>query len=315
MATRSFSELKKARQENFNKLVDKINKISNPFGEEDPRFWAPTVDKSGNGFAVIRFLPAPPGEDLPFVMVWDHGFQGPGGWYIEKSRTTLGESDPAGEYNTMLWNRDGPGDRDFVRGIPKTKESQGKPGSKRRLLYYSNILVVKDPAKPENNGKVFIYRYGAKIYDKIKEMAEAEEHNPDKVLINVFDPWEGCNFQLNIGKKDGYRNYDKSKFDSPSALCGGDEKEMEAIWNLEHSLKEFVDPKNFKSYTELQQRLHKILNLSAAGVTPPHSPPEMATTESKTETEIPPWEPEAATTTITAEDNDPDLAEFRALVQ
>ena len=241
----SLAQLKKNRQEQFNKLVTDLKQTSSPTeSRDDNRMWKPTVDKAGNGYAVIRFLPAPAGEDTPFVRIWDHGFQGPGGWYIEKSLTTLGQKDPVSEYNTQLWNS----------GVEENKDVVRK--QKRRLHYISNILVVKDPGNPDNEGKVFLFQYGKKIFDKINDLMtpQFEDENP----INPFDFWEGANFKLKIRQVEGYRNYDKSEFDSQSAIFDDDE-EIENIWKKEYSLQDFLKPTEFKSYDDLKKRLHRVL--------------------------------------------------------
>lgn len=305
--SRNFSEVLKSRQDNFQKLVSKVNQIasgSQNFGEEDGRFWQPTVDKDGNGYAVIRFLPAPGDEELPFVMVWDHGFQGPGGWYIEKSLTTIGQPDPCSEYNTFLWNRNQPGDRGFVSGTPQ------KSGSKRRLQYYSNILVIEDPANTSNNGKVFLYRYGKKIFDKLNETMNPKF--PDEKPLNPFDLLEGANFKLKIRKVEGYRNYDKSEFDKPSELYDGNESVLEKIWRSEHSLFEFIDPTKFKSYADLKAKLNRVLGLvgSTTQTTQTVEVPEVksAPAAAAVEETTPPWDNVPA-----EEEVDDELLEFQKL--
>jgi hypothetical protein len=236
-------------QNSLDKLLQQVQKDESPVTEKksyvDERLWKPQVDKSGNGYAVIRFLPAPKGEELPWVRVWNHAFQGPTGqWYIENSLTTLNQKDPVSEYNTVLWNS----------GVESDKEIARK--QKRKLKYYSNIYVVSDSANPENEGKVFLYSYGKKIFDKLMEaMQPAFE---DETPINPFDLWEGANFKLKIRKVDGYWNYDKSEFESTAALKG-DDAELEAIYNTEYSLAEFLAPTNFKSYDELKTRLDAVL--------------------------------------------------------
>jgi hypothetical protein len=236
-------------QNSLDKLLKQVQKDESPVQEKksyvDERLWKPNVDKAGNGYAVIRFLPAPQGEDLPWVRVWNHAFQGPTGqWYIENSLTTLNQKDPVSEYNTQLWNS----------GIESDKEIARK--QKRKLQYYSNIYVVSDPSAPENEGKVFLYKYGKKIFDKLMEaMQPAFE---DETAINPFDLWEGANFKLKIRKVDGYWNYDKSEFESTSQLAG-DDAALEAIYNKEHSLADFLAPTNFKSYDELKARLDAVL--------------------------------------------------------
>lgn len=226
-------------------LTSELNKMSGGEGKtSDDRFWTPTVDKAGNGYAVIRFLPAPANEDVPFVRIFDHGFQGPGGWYIENSLTTLGKNDPVSEYNSKLWNS----------GIEANKDIARK--QKRRLHFISNIYVVTDSGNPANEGKVFLFKYGKKIFDKLKEAMEPQF--ADEEAINPFDLWAGANFKLKIRQVEGYRNYDKSEFDKTSPLLNDDEK-LEAVWKSEHSLKEFLAPSNFKTYEELSARLTKVL--------------------------------------------------------
>jgi hypothetical protein len=248
-----FSQLKKSRQSNFDKLTQEVSKLNTPQGSsDDNRFWYPEVDKAGNGYAVIRFLPAPGGEDIPFVRVWDHGFQGPGGWYIEKSLTTLGQKDPVSEYNSQLWNN----------GTEAGKEQVRK--QKRRLTYYSNIYVIKDTAHPENEGKVVLFKYGKKIWDKLNLAMNPEFE--DERPINPFDLWEGANFKVKIRNVEGYRNYDKSEFDSPEALFGGDDAKLEELWKKEYSLKDFTEAKHFKPYDQLKGRLDKILGFEGGAI-------------------------------------------------
>jgi len=248
----SFATLKKNRQNELEKLTSELSKLnSSPQNREQDDYWKPEVDKSGNGMAIIRFLPAPEGEDVPFVRIWDHGFKGPGGWFIEKSLTTLGQKCPVSEYNSMLWSQGTEADKTFVRTY-----------TKRRLSYISNIYVVKDPANPENEGKVFLYKYGKKIFDKLTDMMSPEFD--DETSVNPFDLWEGANFRLKMRNVEGYRNYDKSEFDSPSALSDDDE-ELEKIYNKEKSLAALVDPSNFMSYDELKSKLYRALALDGNG--------------------------------------------------
>ena len=212
----------------------------------DDRLWKPELDKSGTGSAVIRFLPAVDGEELPWVKVWKHAFQGPTGkWYIENSLTTLNQKDPVSEHNSELWNT----------GLESDKEIARK--QKRKLEYYSNIYVVSDPKHPENNGKVFLFRYGKKIFDKI--MAAMQPEFEDETPINPFDFWEGANFKLKIRKVDGFWNYDKSEFDSVKSLSD-DDGELDKIWNKQYPLADFHAPSNFKSYDELKKRLDDVLS-------------------------------------------------------
>ena len=248
----SFANLKRSRND-LDKLTKAIEDSTSPTSKEagskdDTRLWQPTVDKAGNGMAVIRFLPAPAvdGDDaLPWVRRFDHGFQGPGGWYIENSLTTLGQKDPVSEYNTTLWNY----------GIEANKEIARK--QKRRLHYIANILVVSDPSNPSNEGEIKLFKFGKKIFDKITEAMNPEF--ADETPINPFDMWEGANFKLKIRNVEGYRNYDKSEFADKSALLDGDDEKLESLWKKEFSLKEFTEPSNFKSYEVLKAKLDKVL--------------------------------------------------------
>jgi len=244
----ALEQLKKSKS-NFDALTKQLEQsIEKPKTEnkyQDDRFWKPELDKSGNGYAVIRFLPAVEGEDLPWQRVWHHAFQGPGGqWYIENSLTTLGQKDPVSEENTRLWNT----------GIEADKEIARK--RKRKLQYYSNILVVSDPKHPENEGKVFLYKFGKKIFDKITEAMNPQFD--DEKALNPFDFWEGANFKLKIRKVDGYWNYDKSEFEQPARVKPTDE-EIDAVWKSQYALKTFIDPSNFKSYDELKEKLNRVL--------------------------------------------------------
>ena len=246
-----FSSMKKSSG-GFDKLMKEVEKIATPQNQDnakDDRFWQPEVDKAGNGYAVIRFLPPSAGEELPWVRIWNHGFQGPSGkWYIENSLTTLGKSDPVSELNTELWNSGIEANKDLVRK------------QKRRLTYVANIYVVKDPAHPENEGQVRLYKFGKKIFDKIKDVMQPQFEDEDPV--NPFDFWKGANFKLKIRNVEGYRNYDKSEFDSATPLAEDDQ--MESVWKKQHSLAEFVDHKNFKSYDELKAKLTMVLSATGA---------------------------------------------------
>jgi hypothetical protein len=234
------------------KLVKEVEKMSTASIGEDDRLWKPEIDKTGNGFAVFRFLPAPEGEELPWAKIYSHAFQGPGGWYIENSLTTIGQKDPLGEYNRELWNTGSETNKEIVRK------------QKRKLSYYSNIYVVKDPANPQNEGKVFLYKYGKKIFDKIMEAMQPEFE--DETPINPFDFWQGANFKLKIVKKDGYWNYDKSEFSSVEPLLDDDDA-LEAIWKKEYSLTAITAPDQFKSYEELERRMNMVLGLKTASPT------------------------------------------------
>lgn len=243
----SFDALKKSRSSSLDKLNAQLEKVSQK-SYSDPnegKFWKPTRDKAGNGFAIIRFLPASQGEEMPFVRTWDHGFQGPTGlWYIENSLTTINQDDPVSELNSKLWNS----------GIDADKDQARK--QKRRLKYVSNVLVIKDAANPENEGKVFMYQYGKKIFDKLNDLMNPQFE--DETPVNPFDFWEGANFRLKIRQFEGYPNYDKSEFDAPSPLYD-DDAQIEAVWNQQHSLQELLDPKNFKDYNELKAKLYRVL--------------------------------------------------------
>jgi hypothetical protein len=246
-----FSALKRNRNtfDSLKKAMEAPSTNAEAGSKDDTRFWQPEVDKAGNGMAIIRFLPAPAadGDDaLPWVRVFNHGFQGPGGWYIENSLTTLNQKDPVSEYNSILWNS----------GIEANKEIARK--QKRRLTYISNILVVSDPKNPENEGQIKLYKFGKKIFDKISEAMNPEF--ADETPLNPFDFWEGANFKIKIRQVEGYRNYDKSEFDSITPVDGDDDK-LEAIWKKEYSLKEFLEPKQFKSYDTLKAKLDKVLGL------------------------------------------------------
>ena len=242
----SFAKLKKQSKLGSltAKLVKEVEKMNNNGASGDDRLWKLDVDKSGNGYAVIRFLPAPDGEDLPFVKLYSHAFQGPGGWYIENSLTTLGQKDPVSEYNTQLWNN----------GTDHGKETARK--QKRKLTYTSNIYVVKDPANPENEGKVFLFKYGKKIFDKLTAAMQPEFE--DEEAIDPFDFWQGANFKLKAKNVAGYRNYDSSEFAAVSPLLDDDDA-LEALWKKQFSLAEIVSTDQFKSYEDLKKRLEYVL--------------------------------------------------------
>ena len=303
----SFSELKRSRSNSLKTLIDETNKLAagnKPQGQQEDRFWKPTVDKAGNGYAVIRFLPAAEGDELPWVQTWNHGFQGPGGWYIEESLTTIGKKDPLSEYNSMLWNT----------GIEANKDQVRK--QKRRLNYISNIQVINDSSNPDNNGKVFLYKYGKKIWDKINDLMNPQFE--DEQPINPFDFWEGANFKLKIRKVEGYRNYDKSEFDSPEPLA--DDEQLEAIWKQQVSLAEFTNPANFKSYEELQAKLNRVLGLDGSDMTDRSATVEDAEPAPVVAKEAAAPEPVAATADedlpwSTSEDDDDGMSFFEKLAQ
>jgi len=247
----SFSTLKKQSSLGSltSKLVKEIEKTSVTKTGADERLWKPELDKTGNGYAVVRFLPAPEGEDLPWAKVYSHAFQGPGGWYIENSLTTIGSKDPVSEYNRELWNSGNEGDKDVVRK------------QKRKLSYFANIYVVKDPVNPHNEGSVFLFKFGKKIFDKVTAAMQPEFE--DETPINPFDFWAGANFKLKIRKVDGYWNYDKSEFDAPSPLLTDDDA-LEAVWKKEYALADFTAQSNFKSYEDLERRLKSVLGQKTA---------------------------------------------------
>jgi hypothetical protein len=271
----------------------------------DDRFWTATVDKAGNGYAVIRFLPAPSDEDVPFIRMFDHGFQGSTGlWYIENSLTTIGKQDPVSEYNSKLWNSS-----TDDKGPERTQVRK----QKRRLHFISNIYVVSDQGNPANEGKVFLYKYGKKIFDKLNEAMNPQF--ADEQAMNPFDLWAGANFKLKIRNVEGYRNYDKSEFDKAKPLLDDDE-ELETIWKKEYSLQEFLAPSNFKNYDELQSRLLKVLDDGAT----PKNKVARATEEDAPwarEDETPKFKSAVAGTIATASDDEDDdlMAHFKSLAR
>jgi hypothetical protein len=241
-----FKDLKSASKNAYQTLateMDKMAKKSESY--KDDRMWRAETDKTGNGYAEIRFLPSPDSEDLPWARIWNHGFRGTGGWYIENSLTTIGLKDPVSEMNSQLWASGSDDDKKIARD------------RKRKLSYISNIYVVSDPKNPQNEGKVFLFRYGKKIFEKIQEAMNPQFQ--DEKPMNPFDFWNGATFKLKIRQVEGYTNYDRSEFAAPSALLGGDDAALEKLWKTQYSLKEFTDPKNFKSYDELKARLEMVL--------------------------------------------------------
>jgi hypothetical protein len=248
-----FSDLKKKSKSGIEDLIKKMEDQTKTKDYKDDRFWRPEQDKSGNGFAIIRFLPPVDGEEVPWVKVYNHAFQGPGGWYIENSLTTLGQKDPVGELNNMLWNSGLESDKDLARV------------RKRKLTYISNIYVVSDPANPQNEGKVFLYKFGTKIFEKIQEVMKPEFQ--DEEPINPYDFWKGANFRIKIRKVGGYTNYDASKFDSQAPLSN-DDAQLERIWKSQHALLPFLDSSNFKSYDELKARMQEVLGGDIRGAAP-----------------------------------------------
>lgn len=297
----SFSKMKRNRAKNISKLREEANKQTSGgrnFG--DDRVWKPSVDKSGNGYAVIRFLPAGEGSDLPWVRYWDHGFQGPTGqWYIEKSLTSINQPDPVSEYNSELWNSGIESDKDIARK------------QKRRLHYVSNILVVSDPSNPDNEGKVFLFQFGKKIFDKIKDAMEPEFE--DEEPVDVFDMWEGADFKLKIRNVEGYRNYDKSEFASVSAIDDDDEV-LEGIYNKMYDLNEFTDPSNYKSYDELKAKLYRVLQLDEPGGSSDPDP-RSDLDEQEEAPDVGREEEPKLKDPVSSDDDDDDLGYFEKLAQ
>lgn len=321
MAT--FAEMRQNRKNSLNKLTEKLNDINKKNAyDKDDRYWTLGVDKNGNGFAVIRFLPAIAGEEVPYVRLWKHSFQGNGGWYIEDSLTTINKADPCAEMNTKLWDQgEGSEGRAFV-----------SQKSKRKLSFISNIYVVKDPANPENEGKVFLFSYGKKIFDKIFEAANPKFD--DVVAFDPFDFWEGTNFKLKASKVANYRNYDHSEWDlvdledgrkGPRGPLFSDDAKMEKIWKQEYSLTAEVAPTNprFKSYNQLLEKLTKAMGQPVGGAmntavdeAPVRKAPTTAEKFAKkapVKDETPPWQDEGITLDTT-DDEDDDLGSFRSLV-
>jgi len=278
----------KSRRYDINKLVEaaqEANGGNQKDNNRDENLWKPTVDKAGNGYAVIRFLPAD--ADVPWVRYWDHGFKGPTGkWYIEKSLTSIGQQDPLGELNSKLWNTGNEEDREQVRK------------QKRRLHYVTNILVISDPSAPENEGKVFKYQFGKKIFDKIQDLMQPQF--PGETPVDPFDLWNGADFQLKIRNVEGYRNYDRSEFKEPSELFDGDEVKLQATMNQLHDINEYVDPANYKSYEELEAKLKEVLGETA---------PRTVKEEVALDNEVP-WDPAPETAEAVKEGDDEDAMSY-----
>ena len=295
----SFNELKRSRS-GFDKLqtaLEKDSEASKSFS--DDRYWKPELDKSCNGYAVLRFLPASHGEELPWVQYWDHGFQGPGGWFIDKSLTTLNKACPVSEYNTSLWNT----------GDEVQKDQARK--QKRRLHYVANVLVVSDSKHPEFEGKVMLFRFGKKIFEKVKDAMQPQFE--DEKPLNPFDLWEGADFKLKVRKVDGYWNYDKSEFATPTPLSE-DDSELESVYNKQHSLAEIIAPDQFKSYDELKVKLERALGITgtvstatAETIADDNSAGNVATADDV------PWSDVPVTSTVKQEDS--SLSYFEKLAQ
>ena len=292
----SFENLKRNRDQ-ISKLIQAAEATGG--GEQkknygDDRIWKPTVDKAGNGYAVLRFLPAMEGQELPWARYWDHGFKGPTGlWYIENSLTSIGQTDPVGELNSRLWNS----------GIEADKERAR--AQKRRLHYVTNVLIVQDPSNPVNEGKIMLFKFGKKIHDKIMDMMQPEFQ--DETPVNPFDFWEGADFKLKIRNVEGYRNYDKSEFSAPSPLHGGDDARLEAVYNNLHDLSEFTDPKNYKTYDELKAKLGRVLGEEALG-----GAPKVAEMVQMNEPAPAPMSPPTAESVSVANDDEEDTMSYFA---
>lgn len=294
----SFAKLKKQRKGAIEKLTAAGAEQNKGNNFSDDRFWQPTVDKVGNGYAVIRFLPSPVEDDLPWVQYWSHGFQGPGGWYIENSLTSIGGDDPVAQENSRLWNT----------GLDSDKEIARK--RKRRLHYTSNILVVTDPGNPENEGKVFLFKYGKKIFDKIQDAMQPKFQ--DETPVNPFDMWDGANFKVKISKVEGFRNYDKSEFDSPSPVAKSDD-DIEEVFNKLIDISEFIDPKSkhYKTYEELQKKMLRVLGDQYTG--PGSASKPIASEPAPEPKAATPKEPETASSPD--EDGDGELSYFEKLAK
>jgi len=297
----SFSNLKRNRN-SISDLVSAATAGDAPTEKKsyvDERQWKPTVDKAGNGYAVLRFLPAPEGNELPWVRYWDHGFKGPTGqWYIEKSLTTIGQKDPVSELNSRLWNSGNEADKETARS------------QKRRLHYVANVLVESDPANPQNEGKVFLYTFGKKIFDKIMDVMQPQFQDEDPV--NPFDFWEGASFKLKIRNVEGYRNYDKSEFASPAPLLGGDDGELEQVYDQLFDLNEFTDPAQYKTYDELKARLALVLGEAAPRTA--RADVDLDATRAPTPIRASaPAEPEVVTADLSADGEEDTLSYFAKL--
>jgi len=300
----NFAQLKKSN-DNLSRLLSQVEKVNSPQqsnnSNQDDRFWRPELDKSGNGYAVIRFLPEAEGNELPWVRVFNHGFQGPTGkWYIENSLTTLNQKDPVAEYNSILWNSGTEANKDIARK------------QKRRLSYIANVLVVSDPKHPENEGQVKLFKFGKKIFDKITDQMKPQFE--DETPVNPFDPWTGTNFKLKIRKVEGFTNYDKSEFDSKSALFEGDDAKIEALWKTQYNLSEFIAPSNFKSYDELKAKLDLVLNLNSAPETfAPSAPAPVAEEKAPWVEEAKSTTPAVETSTVSDDEDDEAMSYFSKL--
>jgi hypothetical protein len=332
----SFADLKRNRNKMFEQLNKQIEKDKSGGFQKDERIWYPEVDQIGNGYAEVRFLPAPDGEPCPYVKMYSHGFKGPGGYYIENSLTTIGKQDFVGEENQRLWNIEDPveqrANRALIRGDAK-KKIQGR---KRNLSYFANVYIVKDPAKPENQGQVRLYRYGAKVHEKLMEAMQPDPHDPDAKQINPFDMFGpdpknnqpgGANFKIKIrNNAEGFRSYEKSVFADPAPLFDDDDQ-MEEVWKKAHSLQDLIAPDKFKSYDELKEKYLRVIGGNQRRGNSQNVPeqsedapePSRQTSPKKTSAEEPaPWETDGDTTPATtdaAAEDDEDLNYFRSLTE
>jgi hypothetical protein len=295
----SFESLKKSSKAGFAALVEKMKSEKGGFENNNDGYWQPEVDKAGNGYAIIRFLPAPEGEDMPYVKLYNHAFKVGSRWYIENCPTTIGGKCPVCEANNDLWESGLQSNQDIVRK------------RKRQLSYIANILVISDPKHPENDGKVFLFRFGQKIFSKI--MGAIQPEFEDETPFNPFDFWEGANFKLKIRNVEGYRNYDKSEFEAPSALFDGDDKALESLWKQEKSLKDIVAASQFKPYDELKKRFNSVVN----GEIQFESTVASRATQSNDENDIPfePDPPKRPTKTASIASDDDDLVMYAKLLE
>jgi hypothetical protein len=296
----SFSDLKKQSKMGSltEKLIKQVEKLNETGSKDDDRFWKPVMDKGGTGSAVIRFLPAPEGCELPWAQVWSHAFQGPGGWLIDNCLTTNKDQCPVCEANRELWNTGSKDNQNIVRD------------RKRKLSYYSNIYVIKDPAAPQNEGKIFLYKFGKKVFDKI--MAAMQPEFDDEKPINPFDFWEGANFKLKLRKVEGYWNYDKCEFSGPETLLDSDD-ELETIYKSLHNLNDFTGVNNFKSYADLKKRLDQVLGTKST--TKRQDPETMDEEEEAQTTKNESTFTSSSKTTVEEEENDDALSYFQKLAE
>lgn len=296
----SFANLKKSSANSMKALSDNLQKEKSGGYGPDERFWEPEIDKAGNGYAVIRFLPAPEGHDLPYVKTYSHGFKEGTRWYIEDCPTTIGEKCPCCDSNNLLWET---GEKDKQEIVRKRK---------RQLRYVANILVITDPKHPENEGKVFLYKFGKKIFEKITQAIEPEFE--DEKATNPFDLWEGANFKLKIRNFENFRNYDKSEFEASSPLLDGDDAALEALWKKEYNLNALIAPTTFKSYEALKTKFDQIVGATSPAVQQRREDVNEQRAESVAAASTPTRQPAAATTASADDDDDSDLKAYAALL-